>query len=77
MVLDKLKELLAEQFSVSADSIDEDTSFVDDLGADSLDIVELTMMLEEEFDLPEEEEEELLKLSTVGEDAEFLKERMD
>ncbi|MGE4486173.1 MAG: acyl carrier protein [Oscillospiraceae bacterium] len=66
MVFEKLQELIAEQFSVSVESVTMDTSFADDLGADSLDIVELMMALEEEFDISEAEEEELVKLQTVG-----------
>ena len=66
MIFEKLQELIAEQFSVSEESVTMDTSFADDLGADSLDIVELMMALEEEFDISEAEEEELVKLSTVG-----------
>lgn len=66
MVFEKLQELIAEQFSVSEEAVTMDTSFADDLGADSLDIVELMMALEEEFDISEAEEEELVKLQTVG-----------
>lgn len=72
MVFEKLQELIAEQFTVSEDSITMDTSFADDLGADSLDIVELTMALEEEFDLPEADEEELVKLVTVGDVCNYI-----
>ena len=66
MIFDKLRALISEQFSVSEDSIDMDTLFTDDLGADSLDIVELTMAIEEEFDIPEFDEEIIAKLATVG-----------
>ena len=75
MIFEKLQELLSEQFTVSEQSITMDTSFVDDLGADSLDIVELTMMLEEEFGITEEEEEELSSLHTVGELVRYLSDR--
>ncbi len=66
MVFEKLQDIISEQFSVDKSVVTMDTSFVDDLGADSLDIVELTMALEEEFDIPETEEEELVKLVTVA-----------
>lgn len=66
MIFEKLRALIAEQFSVSEASIDTETSFVDDLGADSLDVVELTMALEEEFDIPDIDEEVISKLTTVG-----------
>ncbi len=74
LIFEKLKDLIAEQFSVSRESITLDTAFVDDLGADSLDIVEFTMTLEEEFDIPEAEEEELVKLITVGDVVNFIQE---
>lgn len=72
MIFEKLRELLAEQFTVSENSITMDTSIVDDLGADSLDIVELTMALEEEFDIPEAEDEELAGLVTVGDIVQYI-----
>lgn len=72
MIFETLRELVAEQFSVNEDSITMDTAFVDDLGADSLDIVEFTMQLEEKFDIPETEEEELAKLVTVGDVVNYI-----
>ncbi len=73
-MLEKLKEIIAEQLSVEEDEITLATSFKDDLGADSLDLYELTTILSEEynidFDVPEEE---LLKLETVGDVIDFLK----
>ncbi len=71
MVLEKLKALLAAQFDVEESSITAETNIVDDLGADSLDVVELIMTLEGEFDVhvPEEEVE---GLRTVGEVAQFV-----
>ena len=77
MILKRLKEIIAEQFSVSEDSVTMDTSFVDDLGADSLDVVELTMALEEEFDLPEADDEELVKLQTVGDVVKYITSKLD
>ena len=72
MLFERLCELIAEQFSVSPDSITMETSFADDLGADSLDVVELTMALEEEFNVPEADDEELVKLVTVGDVFRFI-----
>ena len=72
MVKDKVFKMVAEQFMVEEDTIVDDISFTDDLGADSLDIVELTMALEEEFSLPDTPDEELLKIHTVGDLAEYI-----
>ena len=66
MVLEKICEMVAEQFLVEKDSVTAETAFVGDLGADSLDVVELTMSLEEEFSLPDTPEEELANIVTVG-----------
>ena len=77
MIFDKLCALIAEQFSVSADSVTMDTSFADDLGADSLDVVELTMALEEEFDIPEADEEIMSKLVTVGDVFRYISSKID
>ena len=66
MVLEKICEMVAEQFLVEKDSVTAETAFVGDLGADSLDVVELTMALEEEFSLPDTPEEELANIVTVG-----------
>jgi len=77
MVLKRLKELLAEQFMVSEDEITPETSFADDLGADSLDIVELTMAIEEEFDITEISDEDLPRLVTVGDVVRYISERID
>lgn len=77
MILSRLKEILAEQFMVDEDEITLDTSFVDDLGADSLDIVELTMALEEEFDISEISEEDISKLVTVGDVVRYISERIE
>ncbi len=71
-MLEKMKEIIAEQLSVSEDEIDLDTSFKEDLGADSLDLFELTMALEEEYDI-EIEPEELETIETVGDVIEYLR----
>ena len=64
-MLEKMKEIIAEQLSVEADSITEASSFKDDLGADSLDLFELVMALEEEYDI-EIPTEDLEQIATVG-----------
>lgn len=76
MIFDKVKEIIVEQLGVDAEDVTMESSFVDDLGADSLDIVELIMALEEEFDLeiPDEEAE---KFPTVGNVVEYIKEHTD
>ena len=71
-MLEKMKELIADQLSVDADSITEASSFKDDLGADSLDLFELVMALEDEYSV-EIPAEELEKMSTVGDVMEYLK----
>ena len=64
-VADKVKGIIVEQLGVDEEEVTPDASFVDDLGADSLDVVELVMGLEEEFDIeiPDEDAE---KIATVG-----------
>lgn len=72
MVFEKVKKLVVEQLGVEEDDITMESSFIDDLGADSLDIVELIMALEEEFSLeiPDNEAE---KITTVGDAVEYIK----
>ena len=77
MIFDKLTELLAEQFSVEPESITMDTSFEDDLGADSVDIVELSMGLEEEFDIEEMSEEDVSAIKTVGDLVHYLQGKVE
>ncbi|BDF71482.1 acyl carrier protein [Oscillospiraceae bacterium] len=72
MIFEKIAALLAEQFGVEADTITMDTSF-EDLGADSVDIVELSMALEEEFDLEEMQDDDLSGISTVSDLVRYLK----
>ncbi len=64
-VEEKVKNIIVEQLNVDAESVTADASFIEDLGADSLDIVELVMTMEEEFDLeiPDEDAE---KIKSVG-----------
>lgn len=71
--VEKVKEIVAEQLGVDESEITEDSSFVDDLGADSLDTVELVMALEEEFgiEIPDEDAE---KISTVKDAITYIEE---
>ncbi|MBN1596171.1 acyl carrier protein [candidate division FCPU426 bacterium] len=68
----KVKEIIVDQLGVNADEVTNEASFIEDLGADSLDTVELVMALEEEFnmEIPDEEAE---KIKTVGDAIEFIK----
>ncbi len=77
MIFEKLAALIAEQFNVDADSITMETSFTDDLNADSVDIVDLSMAREEEFGIDELGEDEASSISTVGDLVLFLKNRID
>ena len=72
MVFEKMVELLSEQFGVESESITLKTSFDEDLGADSLDLVELMMAPEEEFDVGEIDEETARNLKTVGDVVDFI-----
>ena len=69
---EKMKELIAEQLNVDAESVSEASNFKADLGADSLDLFELVMSLEEEFDLPEIPEEELKAIESVGDLVDYV-----
>ena len=77
MIFEKLATLIAEQFNVEADSVTMDTSFADDLNADSVDIVDLSMALEEEFGIEELNEDETASITTVGDLVRFLQSRID
>ena len=70
-ILDKVKEVIVEQLNVEEDDVNEDASFIDDLGADSLDIVELVMALEEQFgiSIPDEDAE---SIKTVGDAVDYI-----
>ena len=71
-MLEKMKEIIADQLNAEADEITEATSFKDDLGADSLDLFELVMALEEEYEV-EIPSEDLENLTTVGAVIDYLK----
>mgnify|MGYP004445190615 CR=1 FL=1 len=71
MTFDKIKEALASQFELDPDSITAETSLIDDIGADSLDVVELIMSVEDEFGI-HIPDEEAAKLTNVGKIVEFI-----
>ena len=71
-----MQDLIAEQFAIDADEISMDSSFVDDLGADSVDLVEVVMAMEEEFDIGEIDEEDLAGLKTVGDCVRYLNSKL-
>jgi acyl carrier protein len=72
VVLEKVREIVVDQLGVEEDEVVMDASLIDDLGADSLDVVELIMALEEEFDIeiPDEEAENIV---TVGDIIDYIK----
>ncbi len=74
MVFDKVKEILSSQFDVDADSITQETDIVDDLGADSLDLVDMLMSLEDEFNIGEVPDEMVEKIRTVGQLVTYIEE---
>jgi len=69
---DKIKEIIASKLDIGLDQVTDDAKFIDDLGADSLDVVELIMTLEDEFDI-EITDEQAEKIVTVGNAIEFMK----
>lgn len=75
-VEDKVKEIIVEQLSVNAEQVVTEAKFIEDLGADSLDVVELVMAFEEQFgiEVPDEDAEKLL---TVGDVTSYIKEKQD
>lgn len=74
-IFEKVKKIIVEQLGVAENTINTESSFLDDLGADSLDIVELIMALEEEFDIeiPDADAE---KVSTVGDVVDYIKDHV-
>lgn len=76
-MLEKLCALLADQFGVDPDTVTADTSFEEDLGADSVDLVEVSLALEEEFGLEEIPEEDLSSIVTVGDLYRYMREHLD
>lgn len=75
MVFEKMKKILAEQLDADIDSITLDTDIQDDLGADSLDVVEMLMSIEDEFEI-EIPDEKIESLKTVGQVVEYIQDNM-
>ena len=69
--IDRIKKIIIDQLGIEEEKISIDSSFIDDLGADSLDIVELIMAFEEEFDI-EIQDEDAEKIKTVGDAVNYL-----
>ena len=72
MIYEKIIGMVAEQFGVDKEELSRETSFADDLSADSLDVVELSMTIEEEFNIGEIAEEDLKNISTVGDLVDYV-----
>ncbi len=77
MIFEQLKTMLADQFGVEESTITMETTFEDDLGADSLDLVDMSMALEELFGVEEMTEEEIAGITCVGDLVRFLQSRLD
>ncbi len=75
MILEKVKAILSEQFDVEEDTITPDTNIADDLGADSLDVVDLLMSIEDEFEI-EIPDDEVENIKTVGELVKYIEEHV-
>ena len=71
-IFQTMRDLVAEQFALEPDEVTMDTDFDRDLGADSVDLVELVMAMEEEFEIGEVSEEELGTLKTVGDAVNYI-----
>ena len=76
-IFQSMRELVSEHFEVDPEEITMDSSFVDDLGADSVDLVELVMAMEEEFDVGEIDEEDLAGLKTVRDCVQYLNHKIN
>ena len=71
-IFQTMSELVAEQFAMEPAEVTMDTSFEEDLGADSVDLVDLVMAMEEEFEVGESQEEDLKTLKTVGDAVNYI-----
>ena len=76
MLLDKVREILCDQLDVEEEQVTLDASITDDLGADSLDVVDLVMSIEEEFDL-EFPDEEVENIKTVGDIVKYIESKVE
>ncbi len=76
-IFSKMQDMIAEQFALDRSEITMESSFTDDLGADSVDLVELVMAMEEEFGMDEIEEDDLAQLKTVGDCVKYLSAKLN
>ena len=76
MVFDKVKKIIVDQLDVEEDKVTEAASITDDLGADSLDVVDLVMSFEEEFDI-EIPDDQVEKIKTVGDIVKFIEQKVE
>ncbi len=76
-MFEKLCKLIAEQFGVDPETVTADSAFVDDLGADSVDLMDLSMALEEEFGMEEMDSEDIEYIVTVGDLYKYMQEYLD
>ena len=76
-MFEKLCKLIAEQFGVDPETVTADSAFVDDLGADSEDLMDLSMALEEEFGMEEMDSEDIESIVTVGDLYKYMQEHLD
>lgn len=76
MVFDKVKKIIVDQLDVEEDKVTEAASITDDLGADSLDVVDLVMSFEEEFDI-EIPDDQVERIKTVGDIVKFIEEKVE
>ena len=74
---EKIMQMVAERFNKSVEDLDRDTEFVSDLSADSLDQVELTIDIEDKFELPEVSEEDLTKIVTIGDLVDYVQDHVE
>ncbi len=71
-MFEKIQKIICDQLGLAADKVKEESKFIDDLGCDSLDIVELTVTVQDEFKLKDIPEDALAKITTVGELAKYV-----
>lgn len=76
-MFEEIAKIIAEQFGVEVDTITPDTTFEEDLGADSIDIVELSMALEDEYAIGEMSEDDLSGISTVGDLVQYIQSHVE
>lgn len=76
-IFETVQRIVSQQFSVDAERITENTDFQEELGADSLDVVELAVSVEDEFGIGEIAEEDILKIHTVGDLVDYLRRVLD